>query len=49
LIIGGIAVIVLAVLDMLNVPLEIPTSNNTANLAIGVLMVSSPFLYEKFV
>jgi len=49
LIIGGVAIIVLAILDMLNVPLEIPTSCNTANLAIGAGMAAAPFVYSKFV
>jgi hypothetical protein len=49
LIIGGIAIIVLAVLDMMNVPLEFPTSSNGTNLAIGAVMVAAPFIYAKVV
>lgn len=48
-IIGGIAVIILAILDMLNVPLEFPTSSNGTNLAIGAGMVAAPFIYAKVV
>jgi hypothetical protein len=49
LIIGGIAILVLAVLDMLNIPLEIPTANNTTNAAIGAGMIAAPYLYSRFV
>jgi len=49
LIIGGIAIIVLAVLDMMNVPLEFPTSSNGTNLAIGAGLVAAPFIYAKVV
>jgi hypothetical protein len=49
LIIGGIAIIVLAILDMMNVPLEFPTQSNSANLAIGAGMVAAPFIYAKVV
>jgi hypothetical protein len=49
LIIGGIAIILLAVLDMMNVPLEFPTSSNGANLAIGAGLVAAPFIYSKVV
>jgi hypothetical protein len=49
LIIGGIAIVVLALLDMMDIPLEIPTSSNGTNLAIGAAMIASPFLYHKFV
>lgn len=46
-IISGIAIIVLAVLDMMNVPLEFPTSSNAVNLTIGVGLVAAPFVYAK--
>jgi hypothetical protein len=46
-IIGGIAIIILAILDMMNVPLEFPTSSNGANLAIGAGLVAAPFIYAK--
>jgi hypothetical protein len=46
-IIGGIAIIVLAILDMMNVPLEFPTSSNGTNLAIGAGLVAAPFVYAK--
>ncbi len=49
LIIGGIAIIVLAILDMMNVPLEFPTSSNGTNLAIGAGLVAAPFIYAKVV
>jgi hypothetical protein len=48
LVIVGIAIVVLAVLDMMNVPLEIPTSCNTTNLLIGGGLVAAPFVYAKF-
>lgn len=48
-IIGGIAIIVLAVLNIMDVPLEIPTKSNGANLAIGAGMVAAPFIYAKVV
>jgi hypothetical protein len=48
-IIGGIAIIVLAILDMMNVPLEFPTSSNGTNLAIGAGLVAAPFVYAKVV
>jgi len=48
-IIAGIAVIVLAILDMMNVPLEFPTSSNGTNLAIGAGLVAAPFIYAKVV
>ena len=48
-IIAGIAIIVLAVLDMMDVPLEFPTKSNGANLAIGAGMVAAPFVYAKVV
>jgi hypothetical protein len=44
---GGILIIVLAVLDMMNVPLEFPTSSNGTNLAIGAGLAAAPFLYRK--
>jgi hypothetical protein len=44
---GGILIIALAVLDMMNVPLEFPTSSNGANLAIGVGIAATPFVYRK--
>lgn len=44
---GGILIVVLAVLDMMNVPLEFPTSSNGANLAIGVGIAATPFVYKK--
>jgi hypothetical protein len=46
-IIGGISIIVLAILDMMNVPLEFPTSSNGTNLAIGAGLVAAPFVYAK--
>jgi len=48
LIIGGIAIIVLAVLDMMNVPLEFPTQSNGANLAIGAGMVAAPLYTQRW-
>lgn len=48
-IIAGIAIIILAILDMMNVPLEFPTSSNGTNLAIGAGMVAAPFIYAKVV
>jgi len=47
LIAGGVLIIALAILDMLNIPLEIPTSSNTANLAIGAGLVATPFVFRK--
>lgn len=44
---AGVLIIALAVLDMLNVPLEFPTSSNGANLAIGAGLVAVPFVYKK--
>jgi hypothetical protein len=44
---GGTLIIALAVLDMMNVPLEFPTSSNGANLAIGVGLVATPFIVKK--
>lgn len=49
LIIGGIAIVVLAILNMMDVPLEFPTKSNGANLAIGAGMVAAPFVYSKVV
>jgi hypothetical protein len=49
LIIAGISIIVLAILDMMNIPLEIPTANNTTNLMIGAGLVAAPFVYSKVV
>ena len=46
-IIGGVAIIILAILDMMNVPLEFPTSSNGTNLAIGAGLVAAPFIYAK--
>jgi hypothetical protein len=43
----GIGIIVLAILDMLNVPLEIPTSCNTVNIGIGAGLVAAPILWSK--
>jgi hypothetical protein len=48
-IIGGIAILVLAILDMMDVPLEFPTTNNTTNAVIGAAMVVAPFVYAKAV
>jgi hypothetical protein len=48
-IIGGIAILLLAVLDYLNVPIEFPTASKTANMAIGAGMVAAPFIYSKVV
>jgi hypothetical protein len=44
---GGVLIIALAILDMMNVPLEFPTSSNGANLAIGVGIAATPFVYRK--
>ena len=44
---AGVLIIALAILDMLNVPLEFPTSSNGANLAIGAGLVATPFIYRK--
>jgi hypothetical protein len=44
---AGVLIIALAILDMLNVPLEFPTSSNGANLAIGAGLVAAPFVYRK--
>lgn len=44
---GGTLIIVLAILDMMNVPLEFPTSSNGANLAIGAGLVAVPFVMKK--
>lgn len=46
---AGVLIIALAVLDMMNVPLEFPTSSNGTNLAIGAGMVAAPFVYRKVV
>jgi hypothetical protein len=48
-IIGGVAIIILALLDLMNVPLEFPTSSNGTNLAIGAGLVAAPFIYAKVV
>ena len=44
---AGVLVIALAILDMLNIPLEIPTSSNTTNLVIGAALVATPFVWRK--
>ena len=48
LIIGGIAILVLAVIDALGVSLEIPTSSTTTNMLIGGGMIAAPYLYGKY-
>lgn len=47
LIAAGVLIIALAVLDMMNVPLEFPTSSSGANMAIGAGMVAAPFVFRK--
>jgi hypothetical protein len=44
---GGILIIALAILDMMNVPLEFPTSSNGTNVAIGAGLAAFPFIYRK--
>ena len=48
-IIGGIAILVLAILNEMNIPLEFPTQSNGANMAIGAGLIAAPFVYSKVV
>lgn len=48
LIIGGIAILLLAIIDAMGISLEIPTSSTTTNMAIGAGMIAAPYLYTKF-
>jgi hypothetical protein len=40
----GALIFTVALLDYFNVPLEIPTSNNRVNLAIGVGIMAVPWI-----
>lgn len=44
MIIGGFLIVAVAILDLMDVPLTFPTSNNTANIAIGAGVVAIPFI-----
>lgn len=46
LILVGIGVLIagLAIIDMLDIPVEFPTKNNTANLIVGIAVAATPFI-----
>ena len=46
---AGLIIFVIALLNEFNVPLEIPTSNNYANMAIGAGLVAVPFVLAKHI
>jgi hypothetical protein len=48
-IIGGIAILILAIIDSMGISLEIPTSSNTTNMIIGAGMIAAPYVYSKVV
>lgn len=45
LIIGGLIILILAVLDIMDIQPQFPTQNNYVNAGIGGVMVASPFLF----
>lgn len=44
---AGSVIAVLALLDIMQIPVEFPTSNDYANLAIGAALVAVPFVIVK--
>lgn len=45
LIIGGLVILILAILDITNIQPQFPTQNNYVNAGIGGVMIASPFLF----
>jgi len=45
LIVGGLIILILAVLDIMGTEVQFPTQNNYVNAGIGGVMLASPFLF----
>lgn len=47
LIIGGLIILIMAILDITNIQPQFPTQNNYVNAGIGGVLIASPFLFGK--
>jgi hypothetical protein len=47
LIVGGLIILIMAILDILNIQPTFPTQNNYINAGIGGVMIASPFLFSS--
>lgn len=47
LIIGGLVILILAILDITDIQPQFPTQNNYVNAGIGGVLIASPFLFGK--
>ena len=45
LIVGGLLILILAIIDILGIEPQFPTGNNYLNAGIGGIMLASPFLF----
>lgn len=45
LIVGGLVILILAIIDIMGIQPQFPTQNNYVNAGIGGVMLASPFLF----